>query len=713
MNSKDWDIVKIVLEKVIELGPDDRRAALDEMGISPSVRAEIDSLLEFQPLEESFISLPAFAFSEQFAGFEPEPVVAGTTVGGYRILDEIGTGGMGIVYRAERINGEFEMTVALKLLRREFNSSEVRSLFEREKQIQAALDHPNIAKLLDSGTTADGIPYLVMEFIDGTPIDRHCAEHDLPLKSRLLLFSKVAKAVEFAHSKLIVHRDLKPGNILVDATGVPKLLDFGIAKILDPFGTESGEITQTRALTPHFSSPEQFSGEQVTAATDIYNLGLILFTIGTNSRPVPVETSGSETGRRRHRLPIPSGSWPREELETSGKANPPPYPPKRLKGDIETIIGKATRLDPADRYESATALLEDIWRYLDGLPLRARPASLAYKSRKFLGRNRVQTAAALVILSVIMVASIFAFRQASLAEKEAERAVSAMKLAESNAERSRAEEKKAERVTAFVETILSFANPSAYAAGGDYYGDARVVDVVNAMSEKIDEEFADSPEIRAELHHKFAEIYKGASRNARDEKTADFFAQRAFAHADTAYRTRRTVYGDRNELVAKDMFYLWATDTRAFDKSQPQLLMRSIEMMREENPANPNLPEMLSAFAVRLFLVGTREQMLAYLHAAPDELGTSNFEIARNLLKEALDLTNKHESSDTFLEDLRSCNYLILERLIGSEADPEPYRTRCFSDEWTNRTDAKSKQIELARQRVHSSIPGSVEVLRK
>ncbi len=285
MTPERWQQIREVFDRAVSLEAGDRAAYLDTAcGSDSELRHEVQSLL-FSDREAGtgFLNTPAVDLTQ------PEPAAAsrvGRRIGAYTILEEIGHGGMGEVYRADRADGQYEKEVAIKLVRGGYDTATVLERFRHERQILASLDHPNIARLLDGGTTDEGIPYLVMELIEGTPIDQYCSAQHLTVTERLRLFLQVCSAVQYAHQRLVIHRDIKPGNILVTRDGVPKLLDFGIAKILDPLS--SSETTVAGPMTPEYASPEQIRNEPITTATDVYSLGVVLYKLVTGRSPYPV-----------------------------------------------------------------------------------------------------------------------------------------------------------------------------------------------------------------------------------------------------------------------------------------------------------------------------------------------------------------------------------------------------------------------------------------
>ncbi|MET0650672.1 MAG: serine/threonine-protein kinase, partial [Pyrinomonadaceae bacterium] len=278
MRTDEWLKVEELFNAALEVAPGERGKFLDEASAgAPDLRREVESLLTCESRAGGFLDAPALALSADF--FDEEQAGderAGQTVGRYRIIREVGRGGMGAVYLAERSDGEFQQQVALKVVQRSFADSELRRRFRQERQILATLNHPNIARLLDGGVSADGEPYLAMEYVEGVRVDEYCDASDLPTGERLKLFLAVCRGVSYAHQHLVVHRDIKPSNILVTKEGVPKLLDFGIAKLLDPEYEGEHTRTELRAFTPDYASPEQVGGGQITTASDVYSLGVLL-----------------------------------------------------------------------------------------------------------------------------------------------------------------------------------------------------------------------------------------------------------------------------------------------------------------------------------------------------------------------------------------------------------------------------------------------------
>jgi serine/threonine protein kinase len=428
MKSDEWQKITELLEAALDLEPGERREFCARIGAeSPELQREVESLLAFETDAEPFLASPAVAFSTAlYIDEDASGALAGQQIGSYLIEREIGFGGMGAVYLATRNDGKFVQQAALKMLKRELNTAAIRRRFEHEQQILATLEHPHIARLLDTGTTADGVPFLVMEYVAGVPVNEFCENENLNLTEKLKLFRTICAAVSFAHQNLIVHRDLKPSNILVTKEGTPKLLDFGIAKLLTTeFECSNAHtITNLGAMTPEYASPEQIRGETVTTASDVYSLGVILYELLTAHRPFELKTKSareilqavgetepvapsdaiSDFGFRisdfKATLPSTDKSTGHGKHQTNPKSQIPN--PKSLKGDLDNIVLKALKKDPARRYTSVEQFSEDIGRHLAGLPVLARPDTFAYRAEKFITRHKFGVVAAMLIsLSLI------------------------------------------------------------------------------------------------------------------------------------------------------------------------------------------------------------------------------------------------------------------------------------------------------------------------
>ena len=439
-----WDQVKDKLQTALDLSPGERAAYLDEVGRSdPELLQELHSLLSsHERAGTNFLKAPELHLVA--AGvFDQRSTMIGRRVGPYEIVEQIGAGGMGEVYRAYRADDQYRKQVAIKLVGGGVNSGLIVGRFRNERQILADLDHPNIALLLEGGSTEDGHPYFVMEYIQGQPLDRYCDENKLSVSERLKLFRSVCSAVQYAHQRLVVHRDIKPSNILVTKEGIPKLLDFGIAKILGPDSGASAidqTLTKFRMLTPEYASPEQWRGEAITTTSDVYSLGVVLYELLTGHRPYRFADRKSDEMDRVAGEPEPercssavllaeamveSGGQPTQRNPESVSATREGTPDKlrrRLRGDLDNIILMALRREPRRRYATVEQFSEDLRRHLEGLPVLARRDTLAYRSGKFVRRHAAGVTAGLLVAVSLAVGLIIAVRQAHIAKAERTRA---------------------------------------------------------------------------------------------------------------------------------------------------------------------------------------------------------------------------------------------------------------------------------------------------
>jgi eukaryotic-like serine/threonine-protein kinase len=414
----NWQRLNQLFAGALNLEPTEQAAFLDNH-CAPELRNEVQGLLaaDRELASRKFLDGDLVAVTARvLANAEFKHELTGTNIGPYRIVREIARGGMGTVYRAER--EDFQQQVALKIINRGMETEEVIRRFKREREVLAGLNHPNIARLFDGGATEDGRPFLVMEIVEGLPITEFCDRHRLDLGQRLAVFLKVCAAVSFAHQSLIVHRDLKPGNILVASDGEPKLLDFGIAKLLTPDANSDTTQTGFHLLTPEYASPEQIRGARITTASDVYSLGILLYKLLTHTFPYDIRNRAPleiirivcETEPRR----------PSDAVAPAGHCNT--FSKQSLKGDLDNILLKALRKDPADRYSSTEQLTEDLRRHLAGLPVIARPPTFGYQAGKFLLRNRLRLAAATVSLFALFIGLSATIWQARVAKHERARA---------------------------------------------------------------------------------------------------------------------------------------------------------------------------------------------------------------------------------------------------------------------------------------------------
>lgn len=433
----NWDVVESVFHEALLLEGAARPAYLDRACAGDAaLRRQLDNLLRADAAAEGFDALEPHPHEALLEAVRDPWARAGAKVGPFLLERLIGAGGMGTVWLAHRADQDFDQRVAVKLIKRGMDTDDVLRRFRRERQLLAQLDHPNISRLLDGGAAEDGRPFLAMEYIEGEPINEYCVSRGLALPDRVRLFVRVCEGVQYAHQNLIVHRDLKPSNILVSATGTPKLLDFGIAKILGPHEEASPMTTasDSRLLTPRYASPEQVRSERVTTATDTYSLGVILYELLTGAEPYQLTTRSRADYERAICEQEPAR--PSAIFTTADSAVVAVGGPRRraaderrrqqrqLTGDLDMIVLKALRKDPAERYATVQQFIDDLDRFLMGRPVLARRQTLRYRAAKFVARNKITVFAAMAVVAVLAAASVVSVtfavresRQRELAER--------------------------------------------------------------------------------------------------------------------------------------------------------------------------------------------------------------------------------------------------------------------------------------------------------
>lgn len=491
-----WSRVRDLFDEAVGLDGVEREALLiASCGGDQGLVAEVRSLLESDAVASEVLADAvgaAVASAGEVLVDESHPPPE--RIGPYRVLEVLGRGGMGIVYLAERDDQTYRQQVAIKVLPRHVTSVDANRRFLIERQILADLDHPSIAQLLDGGTTGDGQPYLVMERIDGEPIDAYCKRNGLDLEARLELVAEVADAVAHAHARLVVHRDLKPTNILITAAGRPKLLDFGIAKILDdeaPQQTRAG----TLPMTPEYASPEQVAGGPISALSDVYSLGVLLYELLTGmspygstrpSSPMQLARAIGETEPIRLSVAV--------RRAASGET-PPPIQARLLTGDLDAIVSTALQKDTARRYASVERFAADLRAYLDSKPVSARVDSWRYRAGKWLRRNAVGATLGVVALAALLGGLLAASLQAQRADREAARANAAAQSASREAAI-------AEEVSGFLEGLFAASEPAAGRGG-----EVTARELLDRGVARIDESFADQPLVQARLLHAMGQAY--------------------------------------------------------------------------------------------------------------------------------------------------------------------------------------------------------------
>lgn len=637
MSFSRWDRVKELFDQALERPPDERTAFLEEACDDPSVRAEVKALLDAERNAPSFLEEGAGVLGRPLLDEEAPTGGEGRHIGPYRLVERIGRGGMGVVYRAERADGEFEQEVAIKLLPRYFETESRVARFRAERQILANLDHPSIARLLDGGVTDGGMPYLVMEYVEGEPITSYAERHDLSIAARLKLLQTVLAAVRAAHTSLVVHRDLKPSNILVTEEGQVKLLDFGIAKLLDTETTPlTMPLTRTgqRPMTPEYAAPEQVTGASITTTTDIYQLGVLAYELLTGTRPFDLTDKRPSEMEQIVVEEMPTKpSTAVRQTRRSGEytARVPDTWARQLRGDLDTIILKALRKEPGRRYTSAEAFADDIDRYLHERPVEARPATWRYRTRKFVQRNRREMASAVAVLLLII--GFGAFHADRLA-----------------AERDEAQQQaaKAEEVSDFLVGLFDASNPFADGATDDMPTVEEVLD--RGVSEA--DLLTDQPAVQAQMLEAIgrAKIGLGAYEAADsllawslDIRRAEFDAPHPEIAASFMYlgyaRRHQGAYEDGEELTRKALF-MYEELGEELREDRASSLQHLAVLVKEQGRYAEADSLYREALAIRRALHGDEHATVASTLTSLGEVQTEQgkYEEAEALHREALEV---------------------------------------------------------------------------
>ena len=417
MSAQDsgWPQLVVWFERATDAAPAERKRLLDGLrDDDPALYARLHKLLAIDASDNDLVTEVARWRDRIFSADDAEAMPA--VIGPWRIVRELGSGGMGRVFLAERVEGDYEQSVALKVIRGDFTSDAAIARFLTERRIRARLDHPGIASLIDGDVDDAGRPWFAMQYVQGLSLPDYCNQHALGLEGRLKLMIAVCEAVAYAHRQLVVHCDLKPSNVLVDDKGQPRLLDFGISRLIEAQGSQGqATLTQLRALTPGYAAPEQLAGQPVSVATDVYALGSMLYELLTGVRPYAHSDANAAAV-----AVAQAQAQPRAPSRAAGAGAP--VPARRLRGDLDLVLAKALMHDPAQRYADADALAEDLRRHLGGWPLRARRASTWHRLRKFVGRHRVAVPLGAIAVSALLLVTAFALTQARVAREQASRA---------------------------------------------------------------------------------------------------------------------------------------------------------------------------------------------------------------------------------------------------------------------------------------------------
>ena len=578
-----WQRIEAIFEGVLAVPDGERQAFLErECGSDVAVRDAVSSLLDADQEVGAFLDDPLLARTDQKTDSATDPggLSSESKVGNYRILRKIGEGGLSAVYLAVRDDDAFRRRVAVKVIRAGMESRESLRRLRTERQILAGLDHPYIARLYDGGALENNVPYFVMEYIDGVPVDVFCAQKQLDIRRRVELFRKVCEAVHYAHQNLVVHRDLKPSNILVTADGTPKLLDFGIAKLLNPeLSSPDFEVTRTwlRLLTPNYASPEQIRGGSITTTTDVYSLGVLLYRLLTGHLPYRFkEGSPREIERVLTESNPPRPSWIVREAtgtttattesvlgssDTDRAADASVTLARQLRGDLDDIVLKAMRTIPDHRYSSAEHLSEDLRRHLSGFPVLARRGGASYRLNRFLVRNWVPVAAAISALFVLTAFAVSTAVQSSRVARERDQAV-----------RERDEK---EQVLALMEDVFRMADPNE--GGGQKL---TVEEALDRSASGVPQRLAGQPAVEARLRHTIGTIYLNLG-----------LLEAAQSHLERSLAIRRTLYGADSLEAAEGLSALGAVlrEDGVYEEAE-RLTRAAVEIARERAGAeHPSL----------------------------------------------------------------------------------------------------------------------------
>jgi eukaryotic-like serine/threonine-protein kinase len=652
VESEDRRAAEELLSRTLDLTPEEREALLeDACRDRPELRRQVEELAESHAR--------AFAYFDELAGrvagsadLELDAALEGTRIGAYRILQPIGRGGMATVFLAERADGQFEQRVALKLIRRGMETRRIVRRFLAERQILARLQHPHIARLLDGGVTEDGRPYFVMEHVAGRPLTEYCDEKRLTVEQRLRLFGTVGRAVQYAHGRLIVHRDLKPSNVLVTADGTVKLLDFGIAKVLAE--NEAPGDTETwaggRPMTPRYAAPEQFRGDSITTATDVYALGVVLYELLTGRRPYRLrsQTSGeveravlTEDAEAPSAAVRPGGSRGADatpESRAAARGTTPARLARRLTGELDTICLTALRKDPERRYRSPEQLVDDVRRHLEGLPITAHKDTLGYRVSKFVGRHRlalaVTTAVALLIVGFAVAMAVQSARVAR-------------------------ERDKAERVAALFVDLFQVADP----------GQARGTTVtarelLERGAAQIEAGLRDEPEVQASLLLVLGRVHQQLG-----------LYDRAASLVRRSLEARQALRGPEHPDVAESLKSLGDLMRLTGDYAQAESLLR--EALRQERrfygPQDPRVGDDFNLMGKLLLAKGAFQEAETFLrqgvevHRREARRGGDEAPMARSLsdLAAALSQRGQYDEAERLLREA-----LALHRKLFGQTHP-------------------------------------------
>ncbi|HPF63043.1 MAG TPA: serine/threonine-protein kinase [Gemmatimonadales bacterium] len=555
-----WDAIDRLLELALDLPEAERREAIHRAADGDTaLESAVIRLLHRLETDQRLSAPSGQLVHDAFAEEDPETVQPGDEIGRFRILSRLGRGGMATVYRAERADGTYQQQVALKLLRRGLDTDDLIRRFVAERQILSSLAHPNIARLLDGGSTDDGRPYLVMELVEGEPIVAWADARQLDVAGRLRLFLAMADAIHTAHRLLVVHRDIKPSNVLVDAEGQVKLLDFGIAKLLDADEalTDVGSVPHT----PSYASPEQLAGGPITTASDIYQAGILLLELLTGTRPA-IRHGGTTTrvASRAARATVPGCGPP--DARAGARASTPDRLARRLRGDLDIIIAKALREEPEERYASVAEMAEDVRRHLGGMPIMAHPESMGYRARKFVTRHPAVLPA--VALGGLLLAGYVVTLRRHNAElaRERDAAAAASLLATETRD--------------FLVNLFQAADPYA-PADAERGRSITVLEALRLGRDRLDERLATQPELRAALLTAIGEVLENLDQ-----------AEEAIVTLNQAIALRTELGDTSSAELQRDLEVLGSAYlTMGEPDSARSLFERELRLARAQRPPDP------------------------------------------------------------------------------------------------------------------------------
>ena len=604
MTDLDWQQVKKLFAEALEQPADARAAHLDgRCNGNQILLDEVNSLLAAADEPESLIESNSIDLAQKI-GAEADDIAL-HHFGNYRILREIGSGGMGAVFLAERDDGEFTMQVALKIVRQSIADQNIIERFKSERQILANLSHPNIAALHDGGVSDKGEPFLAMEYVDGETLTEYCDNHRLTIQERLRLFLKICSAVSYAHRNLVVHRDIKPSNILINRDGEPKLLDFGLAKAFDIDGSKTQ--TALRAFTPAYASPEQIRGGNITTASDVYSLGVVFYELLTGVKPVNVEDKSFEeiVETISNHDPIKPSSTDQDDDRGVGS--------KLLRGDLDNIALTAIRKEPERRFGSVEEFANDIERHLDGRPISARANTTRYIVGKFVRRNRIAVAAGVLVSLAILIGVTISLWQGAIARREAA---------------------KSDEVSTFLQIMLSTAVPESE-TGGKKGVHATIIDILDEATRRLDgDQLSSEPEVKAQLRQVIGEGYMSQGMYNEAERNIQAALDGQLALYGT--NSNKTV---KTEFDLATLYFARADYDRAMDINE-----RRFSVLRDEFNHQRVDP---------VFFVDKLNDYGLVLRAR------GNTETAEQLLREALDVCDRYGLA-TQIEGVRTFLTLIL-----------------------------------------------------